>query len=45
MRQIKSNPETVGSIPIKAKDYFLCLVRSPISLLGLTLSGKFMASL
>ena len=31
--------------PAEVEDFFLCLVRSPISLLGLTLSGKLMGSL
>ena len=38
-------PDVVGSIPAKVKKFFLCFVPSPISLLELTLSEKFMGSL
>ena len=43
--QSGSNPEVVGSIPAEVKCFFLCLVPSSISLLGLTLSGKSIGSL
>ena len=42
-----SNPEVVGLNATEVKDFFFAFfcVRSPVSLLGLTLGGKFMGSL
>ena len=41
----KNSPTSVGSVPAVVRNFFLCLMRSPISLPGLKLSGKSMDSL
>ena len=41
-QQQQQEQQTRGSIRAEFGDFFLCIARSPISLLGLTVSGKFM---